>query len=142
MKSKLSVLFLLFLTGLLLASCQGSTTDINSIRQHTDPVAEQMFQALSNNDYNSFITPGSDSFKKAITPEEFKRLRDMSIGVYGPYTSKTYFTFQQNPDSIIVEYALQFTDKFKNPYTVVIEFEQQNALGPVSNFQLVGVKAR
>lgn len=142
MKGRLSLLVLILLAGLFLAACQSSKTDINSIRQHTDPVAEQMFLALNNNDYNSFIAPGSDSFKKSITPDEFTRLRDMSIGVYGPYTSKSYFTFKQNPDSVTLEYALQFTDRFKNPFTAVLDFEQQDGRGPVSNFQLVGVKAR
>lgn len=142
MKRKLSILALILLTGLFPAACQSSKTDINSIRQYTDPIAEQMFLALNNNDYNAFTAPGNDSFKKSITPEEFKRLRDMSIGIYGPYTSKSYFTFKQNPDSVTLEYALQFTDKFKNPYTAVLDFERQDGRGPVSNFQLVGVKAR
>lgn len=142
MRGKLSILVFFLLAGLLLTACQSSKADINNIRQYTDPVAEQMFQALSNNDYNSFIAPGSDSFKNSITPDEFKRLRDMSIGVFGSYTSKSYFTFKQNPDSITIEYALQFTDRFKNPYTAVLDFEQQDGRGPVSHFQLVGVKAR
>lgn len=142
MPKRTLLLALALLAGLMLCACKTDPAKTALFRGNTDPVAERMLLALDRGDYQDFIAAGDQGLKSTVTQAEFASLRAASVGIYGSYKHKTFFTHQQNPTSLIVQYALQFSGPARDPLYALLEFNRPDGTGEVTNFQIFSEKAR
>jgi len=122
----------------ILAVCLGrpALDEETLIRNHADPIAEQMLTALSQDDYTAFAMHFDEHMLDTFSEAEFHRLSQSIRASYGIYESISHFSTTVYPQATIVKYIAQFSQD-RTGLDFTIEFSKTAGPGSVHGFSLV-----
>lgn len=130
--------FTVLVIFVILALCLGRPAfhEETLIRNHADPIAEQMLTALSQDDYTAFSMHFDEHMLAAVTEAEFHQLSQNITQAFGHYESISHFSTTVYPQTKMVKYIAQFS-RSKTGLDVTIEFSKTSGAGSVHGFSMV-----
>jgi hypothetical protein len=122
----------------ILALCLGRPAfrEETRIRNHADPIAEQMLMALSQNDYQNFSLHFDEHMRNTVSEAEFDQFSQDITQSYGVYQSKSHFSTTVYPQTSMVKYIAQFSN-VSGGIDVTIEFSKTEGSDSVHGFSVV-----
>ena len=115
-------LFILILIPLLLAGCQAKTTAVavpENFQEISQPMAENIFTSLENDDYESFHKDFAEKMLAATSADTFQTLRESILQSLGNYQSMEYDQTNYEEGYFISYFNLQFSDGMVTVYLVL-----------------------
>jgi len=106
--------FIVFLLiPLLLAACQTKTETVavpGNIQEISQPIAENIFTSLENNDYENFHRDFAEKMLTATSEDTFQTLRESILQALGDYQSTEYNQTSYEEGYFISYFNVQFSD--------------------------------
>lgn len=106
-------LFILIFIPLLLAACQAKTTAAavpENFQEISQPMAENIFTSLENDDYESFHKDFAEKMLSATNEDTFQALRNSISQTLGSYETLTYDQTSYEEGYFISYFNIQFSD--------------------------------
>jgi len=132
MKTKFTMLFVLFAVGILVSACGGAPAEdgkVTSVLTETEAaaIAENALNGLNSGDYAAWSHDWDDSMKSAINEEAFLQYREQVLSQVGPYQSvlSVEMTPSKNADSVRWVFTCQFE---KAKVRLIMAFPQDGKL--------------
>ncbi|MGV8025295.1 MAG: DUF3887 domain-containing protein [Anaerolineaceae bacterium] len=95
---------------ILLSACQEKTISVpENIQEVSQPMAENLFTSLENDDYENFHKDFTTKMISATDEDTFNSIRGSITQTVGEYQSMTYNKTTYEEDYLISEYTVQFT---------------------------------
>ncbi len=95
---------------ILLSACQEKTISVpENIQEVSQPMAENLFTSLENDDYENFHKDFTTKMLSATDVDTFNSIRGSITQTVGEYQSMTYNKTTYEEDYLISEYTVQFT---------------------------------
>lgn len=96
---------------LLLAACQTKTTAVpENFQEISQPMAENLFTSLKNNDFSSFHKDFTEKMLSSISEDQFVSLHDSISQTVGEYQALTYDQSTYEEGYLISYFSVQFSD--------------------------------
>jgi hypothetical protein len=93
-----------------LSACQAKTVSVpENIQEISQPMAENLFTSLENDDYESFHRDFTNKMLSATDEDTYNSIRDSITQTVGEYQSLTYDKTTYEKEYFISYYIVQFT---------------------------------
>ena len=116
-------------------------SDVEQVREYTDPVTEQILVAMNENDYVKYTEDFDQTMKNAMTEAVFDETNTVIRSKIGDYITKEFWKAEGKDQYTIVHYNAKFTDEPAD-VTVKVVFQELNGTMKVSGLWLNSPKLR
>ena len=90
---------------------------------YADQIAENILQAMNENDYAKYSEYFDESMKMALPQATFQSSNSLMRAAIGDYVSKTFWKVEEKDDYTVVVYKVKFTEEPQDVIVRVIFYE-------------------